>query len=214
MFLTLAFNLLWNNLKDERAAHVAGSDGPCEPPRKTGQSSFQRDMRENSSSQETKEQNESPAAPSRSPDLPKMRDGACDPSPDLLLHSLRFSLSIRLLDLSLLVGAPWSASLSSASGVSSRWPCRRRGPTSRRRCRGAAPAVRRSSPAACAKAGVSGRVGAEVDGRFSYLLVSLRGSASSSAAAPSVSGRRPTAASSSSEALAKGSRSFRACVVV
>ena len=81
-------------LKDERAAHVAGSDGPCEPPRKTGQSSFQRDMRENSSSQETKEQNESPAAPSRSPDLPKMRDGACDPSPDLLLHSLRFSLSL------------------------------------------------------------------------------------------------------------------------
>ena len=63
-------------------------------------------MRENSSSQETKEQNESPAAPSRSPDLPKMRDGACDPSPDLLLHSLRFSLSIRLLDLSLLVGIP------------------------------------------------------------------------------------------------------------
>ena len=106
MFLTLAFNLLWNNLKDERAAHVAGSDGPCEPPRKTGQSSFQRDMRENSSSQETKEQNESPAAPSRSPDLPKMRDDACDPSPDLLLHSLRFSLSIRLLDLSLLVGIP------------------------------------------------------------------------------------------------------------
>ena len=186
----------------------------CCGPRKTGQSSLQRDMRENSSSQETKEQNESPAAPSRSPDLPKMRDDACDPSPDLLLHSLRFSLSIRLLDLSLLVGAPWSASLSSASGVSSRWPCRRRGPTSRRRCRGAAPAVRRSSPAACAKAGVSGRVGAEVDGRFSYLLVSLRGSASSSAAAPSVSGRRPTAASSSSEALAKGSRSFRACVVV
>ena len=169
-------------------------------PRKTGQSSLQRDMRENSSSQEIKEQNESPAAPSRSPDLPKMRDDVCDPSPDLLLHSLRFFLSIRLLDLSLLVGGPWSASLSS------RWPCRRCGPTSRRRCRGAA-------PAACAKAGVSGRVGAKVDGRFSYLLVSLRGSASSSAAAPYVSGRRP-AASSSSEALAKGSRSFRACVVV
>ena len=167
-------------------------------------------MRENSSSQETKEQNESPAAPSRSPDLPKMRDGACDPSPDLLLHSLRFSLSPFVCSIS----PSWSVSLSLASGVSSRWPCRRRGPTSRRRCRGAAPAVRRSSPAACAKAGVSGRVGAEVDGRFSYLLVSLRGSASSSAAAPSVSGRRPTAASSSSEALAKGSRSFRACVVV
>ena len=66
----------------------------CCGPRKTGQSSLQRDMRENSSSQETKEQNESPAAPSRSPDLPKMRDDACDPSPDLLLHSLRFSLSL------------------------------------------------------------------------------------------------------------------------
>ena len=118
-----------SGLKDERVAHIAGSERPgerprprllgvsppsrCGPrtkwPRKSGQSSFLCDRKENSSSQEIKQPNEFPAAPSRSLNLPKMRDDACDPSPDFLLQNFRFSLHSLLgrpCSISLLVGGP------------------------------------------------------------------------------------------------------------
>ena len=209
-----------SGLKDERVAHIAGSERPgerprprllgvsppsrCGPrtkwPRKSGQSSFLCDRKENSSSQETKQPNEFPAAPSRSLNLPKMRDDACDPSP-IFCYKISDSLFTRcsaVLARSLFWSVvPWPASPSEARadissalsgrlscpfGVSSRW--------------------RSSSAAACAKAGVGGGVRAKAAGRCSHLLLPLRGGASSSAVAPSASGRRPVA-SSSSEALGK-----------
>ena len=206
-----------SGLKDERVAHIAGSERPgerpqprllgvsptprCGPrtkwPRKSGQSSFPCDRKENSSSQETKQPNEFPAAPSRSPDLPKMRDDACDPSPDF------FVTKFPILSLHSLLGRPCSISLFWSVVP---WPA---SPSEARADVSSALSVRsvllsfRLIFRRLRETGVGGGVGAEAAGRCSHLLLPLRGGASSSAAAaPSASGRRP-AASSSSEALGK-----------
>ena len=205
-----------SGLKDERVAHIAGSERPgerprprllgvsppprCGPrtkwPRKSGQSSFLCDRKENSSSQETKQPNEFPAAPPALPIFPNERRRRRPPPPTsftnigIFLHSFR----------------PWSLNLSSGRWSLVRHPCWRRGPRSRRRCRGAASRWR-SSPAACVEAGVGGGVRAKV------AVVLLRVGVSSSVGAPLTSGQRPVA-SSSFEALGEGSGPVRACVVI
>ena len=120
-----------SGLKDERVAHIAGSERPGERPhysgssrserasskprtrwlRMSGQSSFSCDRKEDSPSQETKQPNEFSAAPSRSPDLPRNERRRVRPLPRFFFYKISdsfLSLVARpsLLDLSLLVGGP------------------------------------------------------------------------------------------------------------
>ena len=112
-----------SGLKDERVAHIAGSERPGERPRPrllgprtrwlrmSGQSSFSCDRKEDSPSQETKQPNEFSAAPSRSPDLPRNERRRVRPLPRFFFYKISdsfLSLVARpsLLDLSLLVGGP------------------------------------------------------------------------------------------------------------
>ena len=120
-----------SGLKDERVAHIAGSERPGERPhysgssrserasskprtrwlRMSGQSSFSCDRKEDSPSQETKQPNEFSAAPSRSPDLPRNERRRVRPLPRFFLQNLRFfpftRCSVVLArSLSLLVGGP------------------------------------------------------------------------------------------------------------
>ena len=121
-----------SGLKDERVAHIAGSERPGERPhysgssrserasskprtrwlRMSGQSSVSCDRKEDSPSQETKQPNEFSAAPSRSPDLPRNERRRVRPLPRFFfLQNLRFfpftRCSVVLArSLSLLVGGP------------------------------------------------------------------------------------------------------------
>ena len=154
-----------SGLKDERVAHIAGSERPGERPhysgssrserasskprtrwlRMSGQSSFSCDRKEDSPSQETKQPNEFSAAPSRSPDLPRNERRRVRPLPRFFLQNLRFFPFTRC-------SAVLARSLSSGRWSLGRHPRRRRGPTSRRRCRCAPSSCPSgSSSAACAK---------------------------------------------------------------
>ena len=155
-----------SGLKDERVAHIAGSERPGERPhysgssrserasskprtrwlRMSGQSSVSCDRKEDSPSQETKQPNEFSAAPSRSPDLPRNERRRVRPLPRF------FFTKSPILSFHSLLGRPCSISLSSGRWSLGRHPRRRRGPTSRRRCRCAPSSCPSgSSSAACAK---------------------------------------------------------------
>ena len=197
-----------SGLKDERVAHIAGSErlgerlrprllGPrTRWLRMSGQSSFSCDRKEDPPVKKLNSQTSFPPLPPAPSIFQKMRDGACDPSPGFFLRSLRFFPFTRcsaVLARSLFWSVvPWPASPSEArADVSSALSVRSVLLSFRlifRRLR---------------ETGVGGGVGAEAAGRCSHLLLLLRGGASSSAAAAlSASGRRP-AASSSFEALGK-----------
>ena len=111
-----------SGLKDERVAHIAGSERPGERPRPrllgprtrwlrmSGQSSFSCDRKEDPPVKKLNSQTSFPPLPPAPPIFQKMRDGACDPSPGFFYKISDSFLSLvarpSLLDLSLLVGGP------------------------------------------------------------------------------------------------------------